>query len=150
MTTIQRTAETCPGRPCGKDCDHVETLPDPTVETEVWVPDPLRPGYLVRERIKTVNEVASELLAVLGYDTQGSTPGCDDYFGVCAHLLGERPWPGGRIVVYPVTGSNEGHYIHVAVATRQGEHQLLMLGKTFDGWDACWAFAKRVATILGV
>ena len=28
MKTIQHTAETCPGRPCGSECDHVEFIED--------------------------------------------------------------------------------------------------------------------------
>lgn len=152
--TIQRTADTCPGQPCGEGCDHVEFLPDPTVETEVWEPDTDRPGFLRRVRTKTVDEVFAELYAALNiaeHDGVISVEGCDEYLSVCAGVPANREWPAGRLVVFPVTGGNEGHYTHIGVMHRDSDRmETLILGKTFDGWDACWAFAKRVARILGV
>jgi len=29
MKTVQHTADTCPGRPCGSECDHVEFVQEP-------------------------------------------------------------------------------------------------------------------------
>lgn len=146
--TIEHTAETCPGRPCGDGCDHVEFLPDPTVETEVWEPDADRPGFLRRVRTKTVDEVFTELRAALG-DTE-DIPGCEEYLSVLSTVPAHQQWPDGRIVVFPVTGGSEGRYVHVAVIGAAGKIDTLILGKSFDSVDPVWAFAQRVATILGV
>lgn len=155
--TLQHTPDTCPGRPCGDGCDHVEFLPDPTVDTEVWEPDTDRPGFLRRVRTKTVDEVWVELAAALGYTSDEGCYGAEEYMNVCTSVPAKQPWPEGRIVVYPVTGGNEGHYIHVAVIHPGHPRQVprlevdtLILAKTFAGWDAAWDFAKRAARILGV
>lgn len=63
---------------------------------------------------------------------------------------GESDWPEGHTVVFPVTGGSEGHYVHVGVVGRDGKFHDLLLGKTFAGWDAAWAFARRVADLLGI
>lgn len=149
-TTIQRTAETCPGRPCGDGCDHVEFLPDPTIDTEVWEPDADRPGFLRRVRTKTIAEVFDELRAALPLDEYGCMDGCNEYLSVPLTTASTQPWPEGRIAVFPVTGGNEGHYTHVEVIHHTHGSTLVILGKTFDGWDNAWDFAKRVARVLGV
>ena len=49
-----------------------------------------------------------------------------------------------------VTGSSEGDYFHAGVVGRDGAYQTLLIGKTFAGRDAAWAFARRLADLLGV
>ena len=51
--------------------------------------------------------------------------------------------------MYPVSGSSEGDYLHVGVVACDGAYQILLIGKTFAGRDA-WAFARRLADLLGV
>lgn len=120
-------------------------MTDPQVETQIWIPE-ADTGYSRLDSTKTVNEVFAEIRAIVGENPAG----CDEYFNVSMAGRGDAPWPDGRIIVFPVTGGSEGHYVHVEVQDVTGESQLLLLGKTFDGWDAAWAFAKRLARILGV
>ena len=118
-----------------------------TIETQVWEPDTERPGYLRLVRVKTVDQVYAEIRAALGEDFP---PGCTEGLGVFPTVERGTPWPEGRIAVFVVTGGSEGHYTHVEVRTLDGESHLLLLGKTFDGFDAAWGFAKRLARLLEV
>ena len=69
-----------------------------------------------------------------------------------------RLWPSEayRLIVFPVTGASEGHYIHVEILCQStkagalGTHELLFLCKTFSGWDQAWGIAKMVGSILDV
>jgi hypothetical protein len=122
------------------------------VETEVWIDDPERPGYLRLIRRKTIAEVYREILALVGKDDGGFTvvDGADEYFGIHSGASADREWPQGRIVVFAVAGSSEGHYVRVEVQTDDSRSELLILGKGFAGADAAWALARRLAWIMGV
>lgn len=96
---------------------------------------------------RLVGAVHADLLASLlnestfpGYFV---APGCDEYLSIGTGY--DVPWPDGRIFVAPVVGGSEGHYVHVLV-----DGKTVLLGKTFDGWEAAWAFARRLAEVLGV
>ncbi|MBO8128050.1 MAG: hypothetical protein H0Z39_02460 [Peptococcaceae bacterium] len=74
----------------------------------------------------------------------------DEYFELSFGITdGDREFPRYRgLACYPVTGSSEGHYIHVdALVLREDLHPAVLecvpvfLGKTFQGFD----FAARVA-----
>ena len=56
------------------------------------------------------------------------------------------------VSVFPVTGTNEGHYIHIDLHLGYGQEKgkTLNLGilKTFNGWDRAWEVAKRIAFLL--
>jgi len=94
--------------------------------------------------------LAKELEAV---DTEGF-----EYFGVSCEI---KYKPGGKrlnepighyrwIACYAVTGTSEGHYIHVdriyqAKPHASWTHEQLFLGKTFGGYDV----ACKVAAYLG-
>jgi len=130
-----------------------------TVDTSVWVPDttPGREGYLKEARRKTIGEVHAELLAVTGRHADGlDSPvvdGAAEYFSVTTGVDPDREWPEGRIVAFAVTGGSEGHYVHVEViggTVHARTAELLILGKTFEGPDAAWNLARRLAGILGV
>jgi hypothetical protein len=128
---------------------HVDGL---HVDTEVRIADPDRPGYLQLTRRKTVDEVAGEILALVGRGAGGGftvVDGADEYFGVYPGADGSREWPEGGIVVYAVTGGSEGHYVHVEVRAGDGRSELLILGKGFAGADAAWTLARQLAGILG-
>lgn len=121
------------------------------VDTMITAEDPARPGYLMVPRRKTVNEVCGEILALLSHDAGDGfavVDGADDSFGVFPAIDGTRPWPEGRITVFAVTGSSEGHYVHVEVQAGDGRAELLLLGKGFGGADAAWTLARQLAGIL--
>ena len=85
----------------------------------------------------------------------------DDSFGLASPIsMGDayktKRWPDTYrwVSVFPVTGSSEGHYLHVEIisqakqAGENGPRDLVFLGKTFMGWDYVWRQAKRVAELL--
>lgn len=121
---------------------------DYRVEVQEWEEVPDKPGYLQVKRTKTIDEVCRELIGIVGE----LGPGHDEYFGVMVNVTVNREWPcppGSRIVVFSVTGSSEGDYTHVEVH-HDRKRELLLLAKTFDGRDASWAFARRLADLLEV
>ena len=122
-----------------------------TCEWESYIPEHANEGgytYLRVARRKTVAEVHNELEQRLGRDQWGyvNYPGVDEYLSV---MDGDIEWPEGRIVVFAVTGTSEGDYVHVEVHQPNGTRHLLILGKTFHGRDAAWAAARRIADLLG-
>ncbi len=117
-------------------------LPD-YIDTEGWERGP--DGLLHRTRIKTVLEVFAEIRAVVGPEPRGAEEG----LSVAPWIPADHTWPPGRIVVLAVTGGSEGHYVHVEIlADRHCE--CVGLGKTFQGNDAAWALARRLADLLEV
>jgi len=134
--------------------DRSEWEEQTAIDTEVWMPRGDGSGYLTRVRRRTVNEVHALLKAAMeepvpGLDGYTTIEGAEEYFS--APLIdGDRDWPEGRTVVCPVVGGSEGDYVHVGVVGRDGKFHDLLLGKTFAGRDAAWAFARRVADLLGV
>jgi hypothetical protein len=56
------------------------------------------------------------------------------------------------VSVFPVTGANEGHYIHIDLHLGYGKEKGKSLNvgilKTFSGWDKAWEVAKRIAFLL--
>ena len=113
------------------------------VETEVW--EPLPDGHCRLVRVKTVTEVFAEIRAVVGDRPEGA----EEYLSVPIWIERDQEWPSGRIVVFAVTGASEGHYLHVEVLS-PGGHQCVILGKTFQGKDAAWTLARRLADLLWV
>lgn len=120
------------------------------VATQLWERNPDSPeGYMRVAYTKTIGEVLDEIRAIVGEYPEGG----EEYFSVTTQRTLETPWPDGQIIVYPVTGGSEGHYIHVSVIDANkgwADHQLVLTGKTFGGFDAAWAFAKRLAEMLEV
>jgi hypothetical protein len=102
-------------------------------------------GYLHKLRTKTVREVYEELRAILGEYPDGG----EEYFSIAPSVRGEAEWPDGDIVSFSVNGSSEGDFVHVEVH-RNGHRELVFLGKTFQGRDASWAFARRLADLLEI
>jgi hypothetical protein len=98
---------------------------------------------------KTISEVVEALYASplneSTFDGYFSAPGCDEYLSATpSSHEADEVWPDGRVFVAPVVGGSEGHYVHVLCDGRT-----LILGKTFDGWDAAWQFARRLTDALG-
>jgi hypothetical protein len=126
-----------------------------TIDTDVWEPDTERPGYLKHVRQRTVGEVYDDLQAALGIRQSGPDfhlpDGCNEYFSLMVPR--GTDWPRNhRTVAYAVTGGSEGWYVHVSTIDYNGTggHQTLILGKTFDGWDEAWGFAKKLGELLAV
>lgn len=118
---------------------------EPRVETQVWEPDPERPGYLKFVRSKTVREVLDEIVDITGPYPAGCSEGLGVYPGV---YDADFKWPReGRLVVFSVNGSSEGDWVHVQMQ-HNGQATGLLLSKTFDGRDASWAYARRLADLL--
>ena len=121
---------------------------DPVVDTQVWEPDPDRPGGLQLVRTKPVGEVFAEIRRIVGQ----CPPGGEEYFTVApegAYGRPDRPWPANtRIACFAVTGANEGHYVHVGAVHDTGHYRALLIAKTFSGREAAWGFAQRIAAIL--
>jgi len=116
-----------------------------TVEVHVWQPRPDGSGYLDLVRTKTVREVFEEVVAIVGDLGDGH----NEYFSIFARHGDNLLWPKGDITCFSVNGSSEGDYVHVEV--HDGDRrELVLLAKTFDGRDASWAFARRLADLLEV
>jgi hypothetical protein len=133
----------------------LEWLSAEPIPTELWGQNPERPeGYLRHLGQRSIRDVFDDLTAALGFHEgeQDGVPGCDEYWSPQLARGTELDWPKGRIIVYAVTGGSEGHYTHVDVCDDEDGRGLstVILGKTFDGFDAAWAFAGRVAKLLGV
>jgi hypothetical protein len=60
------------------------------------------------------------------------------------------PWPKGRLAVWSARGGSEGDYTHVDVISEDGRTETILMAKTFQGRDAAWKFARRLADLLGV
>jgi hypothetical protein len=119
---------------------------DNPIEVMEWEPVPGKPGTSQVKRWKTVDEVFKAIEARL---PEGFV---DEYFSVSHDSRGEVVWPNPyrRIVVFPVTGGSEGHYVHVEVLDMVGGRQCVMLLKTFEGWDSAWEKAKFIGQLLEV
>jgi len=74
-----------------------------------------------------------------------------DYFSVDLKLqkkkdeaFPEYAW----IACFPVTGGNEGHYIHIDIITRDNEHIHFLTAKTFMGMEYAGKVATECAKLL--
>jgi hypothetical protein len=112
------------------------------IETEIWVPNPEKPGYLMLERMKTIGEVYDELEQIL---KEQGIYGEMDYFGISSGWNGRKQearkqdFPNYRwIACFAVEGGSEGHYIHVEIISAEGgkwKREIIFLGKTFCGLE---------------
>jgi hypothetical protein len=113
----------------------------PKIDVCLWEKERSPEGYMILSRRKTCGEVMDELRKIVGEHG----PGHDEYLSLMLHR--DEPFPEGRIVCFSVNGSSEGDYTHVE-AHQDNERTLIFLGKTFDGRDASWAFARQLADIF--
>lgn len=111
-----------------------------------------KPGYQKVCGIKTRGEIAREVVASLSAD-----PGWKerlehlDYLNGSSYLdrEGSLPTQFWGIVVFPVVGGSEGHYIHAGVLDREWKYHEIMLGKTFDGMEEAEFVASGIRKVLG-
>jgi hypothetical protein len=146
--------------PSGQDWGEIAELARrgcESITTEVWEPDPERPGRSKLVRTKTVREVYRELEAYLSEQHEGETwtswmDGIEEGLGISFRVenADETPWPAAeRIVAFSIRGGSEGDYVHVEALTEAGPRPLL-LAKTFMGRESAWRAAKRIADLLGL
>lgn len=108
------------------------------IEIGLWEPVKGNEGYVRHIGNRTVGEVFEELKTRL--ERENLLP--DEYFHLAVGIDPEQVFPEYRwITCFAVTGSSEGHYIHVEAIKPDGKRELLLLGKTFEGL----AFAYKVA-----
>ena len=64
---------------------------------------------------------------------------------------GKRLWPKTWqwIAVYPVTGTSEGHYVHISLMKRNGNVTHIAMLKTFSGWQRASMMAEAAGKLLG-
>jgi len=106
------------------------------IETQVWIPDPGQPGYLMYKRQRGVGEVYDDCRQAL---IEAGLFEQLDYFDIDPSLEPSAPWPRSRwTALFAVPGNSEGHYIHIEALDPFGgsdKHVLQILGKTFAGLD---------------
>ena len=127
------------------------------IEIEIWEPNPDKPGYLRKNRVKTTREVYNELYAILNAEEL-----IDEYFNLDIEIrynksAVEPEFPPYKwIACYAVTGGSEGHYIHIDCINRGDSPDSkptatnVFLGKTFQGMEHAQKIAARCAELLGV
>lgn len=100
------------------------------IETEIWVANPEKPGYLKLERKKSIKEVFEELKDNL--EKQG-VYGEMDYFQISTGIKKEQEFPDYHtIACFAKAGGSEGLYIYVDVVSSD-RTETFFLGKTFMG-----------------
>jgi len=116
-------------------------------------------GYVRNVKWKPIADIYRDVrdhLVSLGTKDE---PFIDEYFSLdYEYELGDQRnarWPGDdtwRIAVFAVTGSSEGHYVHVGVfsARENGPgYRNLMLAKTFRGMDHALEIAAAITKFMG-
>jgi hypothetical protein len=126
------------------------------IETEVWEPNPDKPGYLRFVRMKTISEVYDELKARLKADdllpdeyfqiSSGFRYG-DEYGGKTPNKipLPKNYW---QIICFAVRGTSEGYYIHVGLILKDGQYQDLFLGKTLQEGEDGLNYALQIVSAV--
>ena len=120
------------------------------IEIQKWEPVPEKP-HCVKEAGKlTLGEVEELLNTKL--KELGIAP--DDYgFDLTYHLKADQEFPEYHwICCYPVTGSSEGHYMHIDIIDGNG-YKHLFTGKTLregqTGMEYAYEVCKVAALLLG-
>lgn len=123
------------------------------IEIAKYEPIQEKPGYERFIGNRTVREIVAELAERLKNDD------CypDEYFQCSGDFMFDdnKEFPTYRtLACFPVTGSSEGHYIHIdAFVFREdlAMHQCIpvCLGKTFQGFDFAAKVAAACAKHLG-
>jgi hypothetical protein len=122
------------------------------VQVEYWAPlirleDGESTGFTVRTGGRKLSEISHEVYSAM-------KDMVDESLGLFCYDDGIDPygdWPDDVrwIAVFPVTGSSEGHYVHVELIRDQGKRSLFMLGKTFQGMEHAKAMCSKIIDLLG-
>jgi hypothetical protein len=121
---------------------------DAPIPVEVW--EKGEDGFLHYVKSRTIGEIGADLARHLKKE------GLEEE-GVSRLVDKETPFPKKWrwIACFAVTGSNEGHYVHVEVfedgVDMKGKHTaiLLFLVKTFNGLERAQQIAAACARLLG-
>lgn len=120
------------------------------IQLEIWKKHPEKEGYLMYDRSKTYGEVREELRERL--EAEGMI---DEGLSTTVKPEIRVPHPYRWIACFAVTGTNEGHYVHVEIfQSGVDEHhkhtgELVFLTKTFGGFERAQAIASACARHLG-
>lgn len=124
-----------------------------TVDLQIYEPSPDKPGYLRFVRNLSYNEAVKAIKNAFG--SKEDLDNAFDYFYPPCEIkyekgksLDDQIPTFRRAIVYTVTGSNEGDYIHGELWGMNGERYPLFLAKTFSGRNAAWTYARKLADIL--
>lgn len=115
------------------------------IETEVWVDNPNKEGYLKLERRKSFLEVFNEVINAVKDENEFSEL---DYF-LLDHEIRHGKYKKAlfpkvyKFICYANEGANEGHYIHVDILTEEGLVNFIT-AKTFLGIE----HALKLSNIL--
>lgn len=146
-------------------------LLQPKIEIEVWKPNPdaKYPGTIVIDYRRKIQDVLDELntkLVAEGLEFDESrftnmTKWEDPAYKPSGYREFSLPWPKyRRIAVFPVTGTSEGHYVHIEVILDSEDHikagglisvapiRCIALCKTFRGWDYACRISASAARLL--
>ncbi len=87
---------------------------EPKIEFCPWFPVPGKPGVKRQGEMRDLTHILGELNQRL---RQAGIEFDETDFSDVGHYIGIVQWPKdySRVVVFPVTGGSEGHYIHIAV-----------------------------------
>jgi hypothetical protein len=63
----------------------------------------------------------------------------------------ESLWPArwSWLAVYAVTGTSEGHYVHIDLIGRNDQVEHMAMVKTFSGWEKASLIAQAAGRLLG-
>lgn len=129
-----------------------------TIEIHRYEPNLTNPGYLRYIGNITVKELYDEIetrlktISITYYNEHSSLYGLLEYFSIGVIIKHEKasnlPIPThSNLAVYVVTGTNEGHYIHIDAISRD-THKSLILGKTFCGLEIAIQIANEITRML--
>ncbi len=110
-----------------------------------------KPGYVKVCGIKSREQIAREVTQSLQEDEAWKERlGGLDYLSGSHHLdrEGSLPTSYWGVVVFPVVGGSEGHYIHAGILDREFKYHEIMLGKTFNGMEEAEHMAHGIREIL--
>lgn len=101
-----------------------------SIETDVWLPNPEKPGYVSLSHKRTLEEVYKDIVQALKEQEVWEML---DYFNISTDKRdGKVPFPDYRwISVFLVRGGSEGFYFHIE-AIHEGKRELIYLGKTLS------------------
>lgn len=122
------------------------------IDVDIYEDVPDKPGYVRVCGRKTVKQLYKEVTERLqGLELYDEL----DYFSIAIEFRSKSKReqdkvvpPCYRIVSFPVTGSSEGHYIHVVGLQSDGMIVGLFLGKTFLGYDHACAVSNALSQML--
>lgn len=126
-----------------------ETYRPLLIDTDIWESDPEKPGYLRYVKQMSVGDVFNRLKEYLTHYVP-DWKDVLDYIHVDSDIMyrdkglkDDFPKYDGYLKCYLVTGSSEGHYIHI-----EANNKLVFVCKTFAGPDKGWEIVQAIATIL--